>query len=131
MRGWRSRFGCLLALIALCLQLAAPVLPAPQVSSAAQDEFAKFLRLHALCLNGDPAQPRPEAPTPDRSDQTGHHVSACCFLHGNTGSFLVLPSTVRPVAFGFSEIAFSTPAATEVAARPATTPRARAPPKEA
>lgn len=131
MRGQRSRLGYLLTLVALCLQLAAPVLPAPQVSSAAQDDFAAFLRLHALCLGGDAAQTRPEAPAQDRPDGVGHHVGACCFLHGNAGAFPVPPGTVRPVAFRFSEILFPAPATIEVPAHPATPPRARAPPKEA
>jgi hypothetical protein len=131
MRGQRSRLDYLLALVALCLQLAAPALPAPQVSSAAQDDFAAFLRLHALCLGGDAAQTRPEVPAQDQPAGVGHHVGACCFLHGNAGAFPVPPGTVRPVAFRFSEILFSAPAPIEVPARPATPPRARAPPKEA
>jgi Protein of unknown function (DUF2946) len=130
MRGRRSRLGNLLALIALCLQLAAPILPAPQVSSAAQNEFAEFLRLHALCLGGDAAQQRPEAPTQDGSDRTRHRIGACCFLHGNASSLLVGPNAVQPVAFRLSEILFPARAITEVAAHPFTTPRARAPPKE-
>jgi hypothetical protein len=129
-RGRRFRLGFLLALVALCLQLVAPVPPAPQVSSAALDEFAEFLRLHALCLGSDFAQKQPEAPAPDRSDRTGHHAGACCFLHGNTSSFPVPPSTVQPVAFRFSEISFPAQATIEVVARPAATPRARSPPKE-
>src|SRR3954454_4150142 len=103
-RGRQSRLGYLLALVALCLQLAAPILLAPQVSSAAQDDFAAFLRLHALCLGGDAAQPRPELPAQDRSDRTGYHIGACCFLHGNASSFLVPPSTSKLVAFELSEV---------------------------
>src|SRR4051812_42720981 len=130
MRGRQSRLGVLLALAALSLQLAAPILPAPQISSAAQDDFAAFLRLHALCLGGDAAQPRPEPPAQDRSDRISHHVGACCFLHGNASSFLVPPSTSQLVAFEFSEVTFSAPATTNAVVRPSITPRARAPPKE-
>jgi hypothetical protein len=137
MRAWtakirerRSRPGYLLALVAVCLQLAAPLLPAPQVSSAAQDDFAAFLRLHALCLGGDAAQRQPEPPAQDRSDRTDHHVGACCFLHGNASSFLVPPSTGKPVAFEFSEVTFSAAATTKVAAHPTVAPHARAPPKD-
>ena len=130
MRGRQSRLGYLLALVALCLQLAAPILPAPQVSSTAQDDFAAFLRRHALCLGGDAVQPRPELPAQDRSDRTGHHVGACCFLHGNASSFLVPPSTSKPVVFEFSEVTFSAPATTKVVVQPSITLRARAPPKE-
>ena len=130
MRGRQSRRGYLLALVALCLQLATPILPASQIPSAARDDFAAFLRLHALCLGGDAAQPQPEPPAQDRSDRTGHHVGACCFLHGNASSFLVPPSTSKPVAFEFSEVTFSAPATTKVVAQPFITPRARAPPKE-
>ena len=36
-RGRQSRLGYLLALVALCLQLAAPMLPAPQVSAQVPD----------------------------------------------------------------------------------------------
>jgi hypothetical protein len=131
MRGRQSRFNYLLALVALCLQLAAPVLLTPQVSFAGQDEFAEFLRLHALCLGGDPAQDRPAAPGQDRSDRTGHHAGACCFLHGSPSSALVPPSTVQPVAIGFSEVLFPAPTTREVVARPVTSPRARSPPSEA
>src|SRR4051794_34580421 len=74
MRGQQSRLGYLLAVVALCLQVAVPVLLAPQISAATQDDFAAFLRLHALCLGGDAAQPRPEPPAQDRSDRTSHHV---------------------------------------------------------
>jgi hypothetical protein len=130
MRRRQSRLGHLLALVALCLQVAVPVLLAPQVSAATQDDFAAFLRLHALCLGGDAAQPRPEPPAQDRSDRTSHHVGACCFLHGNASSFLVPSSTSKPVIFESSEITFSAPATTEVAAHSSITPRARAPPKE-
>lgn len=130
MRGRRSRLGNLLALVALCLQLAAPILPAPQVSSAAQNEFAEFLRLHALCLGGGAAQQPSEAPTQDGSDRTRHHVGACCFLHGHASSCLLTPSAGEPVAFEFSKATFSAQAITEVAVHPFTTPRARAPPKE-
>jgi hypothetical protein len=69
MRGRQSRFGYLLALVAVCLQLAAPVLLAPQVSSAGQDEFAEFLRLYTLCLGGDPTPNRPATTEQDRPDQ--------------------------------------------------------------
>ena len=130
MRGRQSHLGYLLALVALCLQLAAPILPAPQVSSTAQDDFAAFLRLHALCLGGDAVQPRPELPAQDRSDRTGHHVGACCFLHGNASSFLAPPSTGEPVVFAFSRVRFSALATAEVAAYPSPTPCARTPPNE-
>lgn len=131
MHGRRSRLGYLLALVTLCLQLAAPALLAPQVSAAARDDFAEFLRLHALCLGGDAAQKRPEFPARDRSDHAGHHVGACCFLHGNASAIPVPPSTVQPVTSGFSEISFPASAPIEVAARPAMPPRARAPPNKA
>ena len=130
-RGRSPRLGYLLALVALCLQLAAPAWLAPPASSAAQDEFAEFLRLHALCLSGDPARKPPEAPAQDRSDHTGHHVGACCVLHGNASAFPVPPSTIRPVAFRFSEVSSRLTRPPKFAARPAAIPRARAPPGEA
>lgn len=131
MRGRQSRLGYLLALVALCVQLAAPALLVPPVSSAAPDEFAEFLRLHALCLGGDRAQNRPGTPGQDQSDQTGHHVGACCILHGNAGSVLAPPSTARPVAFSFAKVSFPAQATAEVVARSVTIPRARAPPSKA
>jgi hypothetical protein len=130
-RGRQSRLGYLLALVALCLQLAAPMLPAPQVSAATRDDFAAFLRLHALCLGGDAAQTRPEAPLQDRSDRTSHHVGACCFLHGGASSFLAPPSTGEPIAFAFSRVTFSAQAIPGVAVYSTPAPRARAPPNEA
>lgn len=131
MYGRQSRLGHLLALVALCLQLVAPALVVPRAPSAAQEEFTEFLRLHALCLGGDPALQRPGAPGQDRPDQTGHHVGACCFLHGNTSAFPVPPGTVQPVAFRFSEILFPARASAEVSVRPVAAPQARAPPSEA
>ena len=132
MRGRRSRLGYLLALVALCLQLAAPVLPAPQVSSAAQDEFAAFLRLHALCLGGDAAQ------TAIRSADArpiGPDRPSCRRVLLSTRQRKVVPgaSEHRPSRSpsGSRRSMFPAPATTEVAAHPVTTPRARAPPKEA
>src|SRR5690242_19031217 len=107
-----GRFGWVLALIALCVQLAAPAgiaLLASQLSSPGDDEFAALLNAHALCLSGNSTQPKPESPIEqDRSNHSGHFVP-CCFWHVKSSPYIPTYITFDPIAFDYAKLSFSNP----------------------
>ena len=128
-----ARFGYfarVLALVALCLQLAAPAIDVRSLLPAAeQTALGGLFEPQLICHAGDADQaPRPEAP-----GQPSHHSDhvACCPWHGNAGPLVQTPTRVEPAALAYAVVSFPAPASIPIAARHPGGVRARSPPAQA
>jgi hypothetical protein len=122
-----------IAVIALCLQLVAPVLQARAPVPSLETELARLIDPHALCIAAGsdqkaPAIPADEAPPAPHRQQ---HFASCCPWHGGLGPSVVVSVAVEPIVFAPTRIGFGAQAATIVAAHPPGARRARAPPRAA
>jgi hypothetical protein len=130
----RSRFlGATIALVALCLQLAAAglYLPLPLAAAPAADaELARLFDAHALCIAGVD-RPSPQMPADKSPAAPHHHLGICCPGHGAASPCVPTPATVAAIAFVHTTVSFPTVAAIIVAARLPGTASARAPPIDA
>ena len=123
-----ARFGVVLALVALLVQIAEPGLHAPALIGPANGlgNFSFAFDAHALCLASNENGPAPAAPA-DKAPEADHHFAACCVWHAAAGAVLAPAALVEPVAFAASRVAFTAPPA-DIPTRLAGTVRARAPP---
>jgi hypothetical protein len=129
--GWRSaagasRAGRFLALVALWLQLVAPVIAVG--SLPLPGAFGDLFDQHAICHAADTERPNPD-PSPDTAPHRDHAV--CCLWHGNASASVPAPVNAAPVALVYAAVSFAAPTSPVIAARPHGAARARAPPKQA
>lgn len=124
----RHPAGIVLAVLALCLRLAAPAwAPLPAASPAGAD-FAALLGEHALCLGGS----RGEAPPADDPKPAHEHdTDTCCLFHAAAGGGGLPSAPSTAIVRVATRIVHFLPAATAPPIAPSTTARARAPPSTA
>jgi len=124
------RFGVVLALVGLLVQIAGPGLHAPVLIGSANGigDFSFAFDAHALCLASNDTAPAPAAPA-HKAPEADHHFPACCVWHAAAGAVLAPAALIEPVAFAASRVAFTAPPA-DISTRLAGAVRARAPPQE-
>ena len=130
-RSESSRFGLVLAFVAVLAQSAAPGLHPPLPIGSANDlgKLTIDFGAHALCLAPDRTAPGPPAPA-DKAPKADHDFAACCFWHGTVSGVLAPAALVEPVVFAASRVAFKALSADVPTYLPGTV-RARAPPQGA
>jgi len=126
-----SPLAAMAAVVALCLRLLWPPLPAPTLDPL---DLAAALGEHALCLaaaaaNGDAAPRLPQEPA-GPAGHSDHDGLGCCAWHGATGFILPRGAAVTRIAFVeyLRDVAAERPIAPRRTASPA---QARAPPRAA
>lgn len=132
--GRRRWVGVALALAALWLQVAATGFHLLLPFAAAPGDMADAARLygaHALCIAADPGGPNAPTPGDQPPAAPAHYFAACCPGHHSIAPYLPPRLAAAPVVFVCNQIVFPGAATFAVAARPAGTARARAPPIDA
>jgi hypothetical protein len=130
-----GRFGLVLSVFVLCLQLVAPGLHSSlQLGSrTGNGDLAGLLGEHALCLGITPGSSTGEPASPAQPPKDHHHdFASCCFWHGNASLAARNIAAGSAVSFDITGIAFLAPTSTVVVpARPSGAFAARAPPVRA
>jgi hypothetical protein len=117
--------GVAMALLGLCLQIAAAGLPHEPIASQAESELSLLFGEHSLCLAARGQRPPAD---PGKSPPEHHDFAACCPAHISPGLAL-LPAVAAATLVARDERADRLPSALGLNQRRLNgTPRARAPP---
>jgi hypothetical protein len=107
-----GRFGLVLSVFVLCLQLVAPGLHLSlQLGSrTGNGDLAGLLGEHALCLGTTPGSSTGEPASPAQPAKDRHNdFASCCFWHSNTSPPVPSLTAGSVVSFDITRIAFLAP----------------------